>query len=645
MATLSSLEKMSPTQSIYDVKDQLRNFVYAESEKCFDAGDRARDGLRTKRDVERRIAAIRQAFTDAIGGLPSSDTPLKPKVVDAVECDGYRIEKIIIHPRPHVHVTTNLYLPHGLKKPSGAVLFLCGHCGFGKHGDYQLVCQRLVQAGLIVLAQDPVGQGERHSYYEPSLGKPTIPCCCAEHDHAGSQCLMAGDSLARYFVHDAIRSVDYLASRPEVDPTRIGVTGTSGGGTQTSMLMMLEPRLAAAAPSCFIMNRRTYMRSGGAQDAEQIWPGMTQAGFDHEDILIAMAPKPVIVLAAKQDFFPIEGTRETVARSRRVWDIFGKREYLNLVEDDSPHKYTDSNARAAAAFLARHLNGTRKTVTGPAPKLLPQQSLWCTTSGQIQGEIPAAAFVFEENLQRLKEARKRSANSPLKKCRQDAVKWLRDKIHNSRKPCDLNPRFYLNDNVEDLLARGCFWWSQDGLINHGVFFRHFSKEKEKLPCVVAVWDQGTNRLAERVDWLRKTCESGACVLVLDVSGVGALTPHPLLAGTEDQEFYGVIHKLNDDLLWLGDSLCALRTYDVIRCVDLLNAAADIDSARVTLRLEGRQGVYGYLASLLDKRIQGVDADRKPAEYFSWVGKRHYSAHGIRSVILPGIMRHADALSN
>ena len=81
------------------------------------------------------------------------------------------------------------------------------------------------------------------------------------------------------------------------------------------MVMMADPRIAAAAPATFIMNRDSYQRTGQSQDAEQIWSGFTGGGYDHEDILLAMAPKPVCVLAVTSDFFPIEGTRRTVARS------------------------------------------------------------------------------------------------------------------------------------------------------------------------------------------------------------------------------------------------------------------------------------------------------------------------------------------
>ena len=156
----------------------------------------------------------------------------------------------VFQSRPRHYVTANLYLPDGLDKPHGAVLFLSGHGSLAKAApEYQIVCQYLVHAGLIVLAQDPIGQGERYSYYDPALKIATVADCCPDHNYAGAQCEPLGDNLARYFLHDSMRALDYLCSRPEIDPNRIGVTGASGGGTQSCLMMVADPRLAAAAPA------------------------------------------------------------------------------------------------------------------------------------------------------------------------------------------------------------------------------------------------------------------------------------------------------------------------------------------------------------------------------------------------------------
>ena len=384
--TLTDLEKVSAHQYHHSTRDQLRELVYTRSEEAFAAGDSARDGVVTVAALRRRQRRARATFLAGMGGLPRLNTPLNARGAGTFREKGFRIEKVIFESRPGTPVTANLYVPDGVTSPRGAVLFLCGHHEQAKHArEYQMVCRHLVKAGLVVLAQDPVGQGERVSYFEKRLGRTTVNWGTTEHDHAGAQCLPLGDGIARYFLHDAMRGVDFLRSRPEVDSLRIGVTGNSGGGTQTSMMMLADPRIAAAAPGTFIMNRRTYQQTGGAQDAEQIWRGFTKAGFDHEDILLGMCPKPVCVLAVTSDFFPIEGTRETVRRCRRLWKMAGRTADLELVEDVSTHAYTPVLAQAAARFFSRHLLGKAVAVDSAAIETLEPRRLWCTRSGQVRG--------------------------------------------------------------------------------------------------------------------------------------------------------------------------------------------------------------------------------------------------------------------
>ena len=639
--TIQDLEQFSPHHYTYDVRDQLKRHIYGRSDKAFAAGDAARDAIATKEQIETRQATMRAKFIEAIGGLPTSATPLNARTVGTVKCDGFRIEKIIFESRPGTFVTANLYLPDGITEPRGAVLFLCGHHGEAKHvGQYQIVCQYLVRAGLVVLSQDPVGQGERFSYYDQALGKPTVGPCTTEHDHAGFQCLPLGDSLARYFLHDAMRGVDYLRSRPEVDVSKIGVTGNSGGGTQTCLMMVCDPRISAAAPGTFLMNRQTYIYAGGPQDSEQIWPGTTAFGFDHEDFLLMMVPRPVRVLAVQYDFFPIEGTRRSVERTKRFWEICGKRGGLDLVEDASTHCYTPQLAKAAAEFFSQHLLGKKVTSSDEGITAIEPSKLWCTDSGQVRGEIEGARFVFDENRDRLARVEANRQSMPDAERRENAFAWIRERVFANRSDCDLNPRHYQSGQVDDFSVQMCLWWSQEGIFNNAFAFRDTQFEGQELPVTIAVWDDGTSQLQPHWEWISRACSSGRAVMVLDTSGVGALEPNALSA-IPIHSIHGTLHKLADDLIWLDDSLTALRTYDVLRALDVINHWPGLALEDIRLYGNGRQGVYAQFAALLDERISHVDIDEDIGSYASWVGARHYESQGMLNVILPGILKHFD----
>lgn len=639
--SLRDLERSSPGQWFYDVGDQLKQHIYHRSLTAFANGDALRDGLQSPAEVIAHQWMIQETLLRGIGGLPDSDTPLHAEVTGVVQGHGFRIEKVIFQSRPRHYVTANLYLPDGVQENTPAILFLCGHHLQAKHQpEYQSVCQHFVLAGFVVLAQDPIGQGERFSYYEPELEDTTVPWGTVDHDYAGAQCLPLGESLARYFLHDAMRGVDYLCSRPEVDPSRIGVTGNSGGGTQSSLIMMADPRIAAAVPGTFIMNRETYLMQGGAQDAEQIWRGFTAGGYDHEDILLAMAPKPIRVLAVQSDFFPIEGTRRTVERCKRYWGLFGKEESIDLVEDASTHCYTYNLATAATDFFLRHLMGVEPSPRAPQIEPFSPERLWCTKSGQVRGEIVDAEFVFEAIQPHLEDRTRYRASLTPEERTSRAKRWLLEKVRRNRNSVPLNPRYYRTTHEQNWTVEMALWWTQEGILNQAYLFRDFRSKDKTLPVTLAVWDGGTNSLRNHYDWITKTCDAGRAVMVLDVSGCGALAIRPFV-DAPNEVFYGCLHKLSTDLLFLDDDMVSLRVWDVLRALDMVAEWKGLSTEDIRIYAEGREGLYGQLAAFLEPRITSSEVVGGIGSYTQWLSSRHYQTENIYSVILPEVLDYFD----
>ncbi|MDB5085932.1 MAG: hypothetical protein JWN30_2818 [Bacilli bacterium] len=507
-------EKLEAVQvNTFDVKSQLPRLVYERAMQAAAAGDLARTAISSPEQLKQRQQQIRLGIERCLGGLPRGHSPLNPTITGTVMGGNYRIEKVIFESRPSVYVTGNLYVPDGISQPRGAVLFLCGHREQAKHCDeYQTVCQYLVQAGLIVLAIDPVGQGERFGYYDP-IAKEAAVTSVLEHERVGRQCLPVGDSLARYMLHDAMRAIDYLCSRPEVDQSRIGVTGHSGGGTQTALVMMYDTRIAAAAPGGFIMNRPHFLLTGKTQDAEQKWPGFSALGFDHEDIILAMAPRPVLILATQYDSVPIEGTRQNVEVNSRFWEMCGCLDKLELFVDEDVHRFTIPLALAAAGFFSQHLLGQRVLPTGDQIQLHAAQQLWCTKSGQLIGEMEQAKNVHQENVERLTQfesARQSIGDVERKRL---AIEWLRGKVTGSRHPYALNPRHYSSGEFEGLRVTRSIWWSQRGLLNMALQFSDARLADRKLPVSIGIWEGGLHSLQAHAKWIQETCASGRLALV------------------------------------------------------------------------------------------------------------------------------------
>src|SRR2546426_493855 len=289
-----------------------------------------------------------------VGGLLSQKTPLNPQITGKIQMDGFRIEKLIFESLPGIHVSALVYVPQDGNKTHPAILVPAGHATNGKV-HYQALCQRLVQRGYVVISWDPVGQGERSQFWDAKAGKSRYNLICAEHAVLGNLAYLAGTNLARWEIWDGIRAVDYLLTRPEVDPERINITGTSGGGFQAAHIAALDRRIKVAAPSCYItaLPMRVYNRifKDPDSDPEQDLYGMVSNHVDHAGLLLMMYPRPVFVAAAVFDFFPIEGTRQTFREVESLYTQFDHSDRIAMTESYNQHEYSLENQEAALNFL------------------------------------------------------------------------------------------------------------------------------------------------------------------------------------------------------------------------------------------------------------------------------------------------------
>ncbi|UCG49482.1 MAG: acetylxylan esterase, partial [Phycisphaerales bacterium] len=270
IATVSAEENLRVLPETIDgtkPMDMMKNYLLHLAGQEFEDWKQQYEQLKTPQQIAEYQKRLREKFTEAIGGLPQR-TPLNPQVTGVVLRDGYRVEKVIFESQPKHYVTAALFLPDGQKHkaPCPGVLVPCGHSRNAKaYESYQTMGALLALNGMAALVFDPIDQGERSQM--PSQ----LPQLWGTRAHSmvGVGSILLGRNTARFEVWDGMRGIDYLQSRPEVDPNRIGCTGNSGGGTQTSYLMALDDRIDVAAPSCYITNFDRLLNTIGPQDAEQ----------------------------------------------------------------------------------------------------------------------------------------------------------------------------------------------------------------------------------------------------------------------------------------------------------------------------------------------------------------------------------------
>ncbi|NQU54651.1 MAG: acetylxylan esterase [Bacteroidetes bacterium] len=314
-------------------------------------------------------------------------TPLNAKVTKKIKGETFTVEKILFESHPNFYVTGCLFIPKERQKPAPAVIYCSGHTELGFRSDvYQHVILNLVEKGFVVFAFDPIGQGERLQYLDPETGKSKIGGPTSEHTFAGVQTLLCGTSLSDYFIWDGVRAVDFLETRKEVDIKRIGITGRSGGGTQSAMIAAYDKRIYAAAPECYVTNFKRLLQSIGPQDAEQNPFNAIKLGFDHPDFLHLRAPKPSLLVTTTHDFFSQQGARESYAEAQKSYAALNAIDNIQMVEDFGIHESTKNNRESVYAFFQKHLNNPGNNTDNEVLLFKPEE-LWVTPTGQLQSSI------------------------------------------------------------------------------------------------------------------------------------------------------------------------------------------------------------------------------------------------------------------
>jgi pimeloyl-ACP methyl ester carboxylesterase len=342
------------------------------------------NAIHTEQELLHMQDELRAKLLQMIGGLPEEKTDLHPRITGKIAMDGFSIEKLIFESLPGVYVTALVYVPGDYSTKHPAVLLPAGHAANGKN-NYQEVSQKLAKRGYVVLAWDPVGQGERSQFWDAKAGKSRYNLICAEHAVMGNLAYLAGTNLARWEIWDGIRAVDYLLTRAEVDGDRINIVGTSGGGFQAAQIAALDRRIKVVVPSCYItaLPMRIFNRifADPDSDPEQDLFGMISNGVDHPGLLLLMYPRPVLVAAAALDFFPIEGTHKTFHEARDMYERFHHGDRIALTESYNAHQFSLENQESAIEFLD-HFNRVPIRHGLPAVQKLEDKALQCTRTGQ-----------------------------------------------------------------------------------------------------------------------------------------------------------------------------------------------------------------------------------------------------------------------
>ncbi|MBN1640837.1 MAG: acetylxylan esterase [Anaerolineae bacterium] len=561
----------------------------------------------TLRDAQAYQRRVREAIDRAFAPRPEK-TPLNPRVTGVHELPECQIEKVLFESRPGCLVTGNLYLPRVREHPAPCVLGTCGHAEAGKAADlYQEFSRRLARAGFVVLTYDPLSQGERDQYYRSGF-REQVGWGTRAHNMMGKQLELLGENFAMWRVWDGVRALDYLLSRPEVDATRVGLTGNSGGGTMTTWLWGVDQRFTMAAPSCFVVTFLRNLENELPADAEQCPPGVLGDGLDMADWIIAGAPKPVLLMGQKYDYFDPRGLREAHGDVLRFYSAMGApSDRVGLFVGPQGHGYSRHNQEAMVSFFCHHA-GLEAPESGNV-ELLAEADLYAAPNGQVVDAGATPAYTLIAGLAQDAAARR----PPLEPDRLRAA--LSDLLCLPAERCTppyrvLRPQrregaVYARFAVETEGSVRAFLWMKPADPEHPFTLEVERRAVLYLPHVSAEMDLAADPLALSLQ------ERGP-TFALDVRGLGESLPQE-----QNAEFfqpYGMDYMFHAYAGMLGQSYVGRRVYDVLRVLDLL---VHEGAEEVALYGRGQGAIHAAMAALLYPAVASVTLKNGPRSFHAW----------------------------
>ena len=591
--------------------------------------------LDTKSDYLARQEVVKDKLLKLIGPFPEK-TPLNARVTGVIRKQDYTVEKVIFESIPGYYVTAALFIPEKRIGKAPAVIYASGHTANGFRSEtYQHIIINLVKKGFVVLAFDPVGQGERLQYYDEKKGKspfgPTV-----EHSYPGAQCYISGYSPTLYFIWDGIRCVDYLLTRKEVDSERIGMTGRSGGGTQTAYTAAIDDRILAAAPECFITSMEYVLKSIGPQDAEQNLVHMICEGLDHADLLEVRAPKPGLMITTTRDFFSIQGARETFSEVKQYYQALGEGEQINMVEDDDVHASTKKNREAMYAFFQKSLDNPGSPADLEV-EVFEESELWVTETGQLATSVPG------ETLYSLNRKIVKNQNAKLKlyrssedfdehmmKVGSEALRLSGFQYPERFGKALFSGRYVKEDYIlEKYLVPG----SGDYMLP-AVLFKPLEKRNNEV--VLLLDERGMEHAAHEDSLLvHSMLQKGYSVLLFDVPGIGSLGPGYLTGDAYidntsfNQWFAGIL---------TNKSIVGMRAEDILRITHFIESDKG-EFEIISALASGAVGSELLHAAVFHKSIQKVGLIQPFISFADIALTREYTPAFIPSTVAGAIEKY------
>lgn len=567
---------------------QLTRFLIQEARRITAT---ASNEVATRGSWEPMRARRLEEMRDSLGLLPWPErTPLRAQATRTIDRGGYTVELVAFESLPRVYVTANLYLPKTRAGKLPGIVYVCGHA-FSEHGNktaYQRHGISFARNGYAAIILDSIQTAETFGTHHGIGRQRFFDWYARAYTPAGIE------------VWNAIRAIDYLETRPEIDAARIGMTGRSGGAAMTWFTAAVDGRVKVAAP---VMGISTYAANVEADTQRGHCDCMFPVNFPRHDMLhqgALIAPRPLLMAhGIKDTLFPVPGYREFERVIGGLYRSYGQADRFRNIEVDTGHADSDFLREQAIRFFDRHLlnTGERKLVMEYEDLPAAQLAVFggqppADSRNHLAHEILLPTPAFEPPLV-LAEWEQRRAR---------LLKALRGRVFlAAAQPASVPPARRLPH------ASGQPWRELELQTDEGIAVRAFIRKPAKiakpLPALLYIASEG-EELRDIDGMLSAAHRRNASVRMVLYPRATGLSP--LKRG----ESIGMLRNA----MHIGHTLDSLRLHDVLRAAEWLRAEEGVDPARVTVAGEGVAAGLALYAALMDERIEQVVLIQPPASH-------------------------------